>query len=235
MKRAIYVLFFWGACLTLLPVSGKAYLLSSNYVFKRMVQNYHSLQGIAVTQRVEAFGEDTVLPFASVDEKAEMHPFVPMRIWIGEKVITPQSDLPAELGANRFLIDAQRRYGFYKDVFLSHEVNLLKALLKRLGVNPCQERLKLLYPNIAYQVGNDLTGDSPEGIWIDKDRFIPLRMVGVLTGKQDGKFFKEEVDIRYGDYRLLQEKIWFPFDVKFFVNGKLSLRIKAFSATLTMY
>jgi len=235
MKRCIHihVFLFFGLFLFLIPVAGRGYLLSPSYVLKRMVQNYHSLQSVTVTQRVEVFGEDTAYPFASVDEKVEMHPLVPLKIWVGGKAVTLQTDIEAEFNFSRFLIDAQRRYGFYKDVFLSHELNLLKVLLKRLEIIPVQDRLRLVYPDIAYQIGNGLTGETPKGLWVDKKRYIPLRLVGILSGRQEGKPFQEDVDIRYGDYRLLQGGIWYPFDVKFFINGKLSLRIRAFSVSLT--
>lgn len=231
MKR--YTCFFFSLFLILIPASGNGYLLSPNYVIELMVKNYRSIQFVTVNQKVEAFGEDIRLPFASVDERVEMYPLIPIKIWVGGKAITPQTDLESDVNVNRFLIDAQHRYGFYKDVFLSHEVNLLKALLGRLGFSPIHDRLRLLYPAVAYQIGDDLAGGSIDGLWVDKDRFIPLRLVGALISWQEGKLFKESIDIRYGDYRLLKGHIWYPFDIKFFVNGRLFLRIKAISVSFT--
>ena len=233
MKRGGIFLLLLGGCLGLVPVAAGAYLLSPHYVLERLIQSYASLQAVTVNQRVEAYGEDTVLPFASVDEKVLMVPFSPLKIWIGGKPVTDLSDLPPELGVNRFLIEAQRRYGFYKDVFLIHEVNLMKALLEKLGVTTLQDRLALLYPEIAYWIGNGTTTGAPAGIWVDKDRFIPLRLAGTLTHQENGAPVTEHVEIRYGDYRLLKGKIWYPFEIKFFVNGALSLRIRATSVTLT--
>lgn len=234
MKRGIIFLLILGLTLGLFPVSVGAYLLSPHYVLERMVQSYASLQALTVTQRVEAYGEDTVIPFASLDEKVQMIPFSPLKIWIGDTPVSDANDLPPELGVNRFLIEAQHQYGFFKDVFLIHEVNLLKGLLQKLGVASLQEKLSLLYPNIAYWIGDDTAAAFPAGLWIDKDRFIPLRLAGTLSGQQNGAPFTENVEIQYGDYRLLKGKIWYPFDIKFFVNGALSLRIQASNVTLTL-
>jgi len=235
MKRGITSLLFSLLWLTVAAASAKAYLLSPRYVLKRMIKSYATVQAVTVSQRVEAFGEDAVLPFASLDEKVQMIPFSPMKIWIGEKPVSEETDLSPELGANRFLIEAQRRYGFYKDVFLIHEINLLKALLQKLGAPSFQEKLCLFYPHIAYWIGTRVTANFSAGIWIDKDRFIPLRLAGQLESRRNGTPVTEYVEIHYGDYRLLKGKIWYPFDIKFFVNGALSLRIKAFSVTLTTF
>ncbi len=231
MRRGIHIFLFLSFCFFIVPSRGGAYLLSPRFVLKKMVSNYASLQGLKVTQRLEAYGEDTMQPFASVDEKVEMHPLLPVKIWIGGQQIQPGSDLPPEMGADRYLIAAQRRYGFYKDVFLNHDVNLLKTLLERLGVTKFQDRLRLLYPRIAYQIGGDLLGGAPGGIWVDKDRFIPLRLAGVFSSWQNGKSFHETVDIRYESYRLVQGRAWLPSVVTFYVNGKLALRIRMFSVT----
>ncbi len=234
MKRRITFLFISLLWLIFSTASARAYLLSSRYVLERMIKSYASVQAVTVTQRVEAFGEDTVLPFTSLDEKVQMIPFSPLKIWIGEKLVSDDMGLSPELGANRFLVEAQRRYAFYKDVFLIHESNLLKTLLQKLGVSALQEKLRLLYPNITYWIGTRVTPSFSAGIWIDKDRFIPLRLAGCLENQRNGAPATENVEIHYGDYRLLKGKIWYPFDIKIFVNGALSLRIKAFSVTLTL-
>ncbi len=235
MKRINPLALFLGISLLLFPIHVRAYLLSPNFVLERMVRNYRSVQGITVTQRIDAFGEDTVIPFASLDERVEMFPFVSMKIWVRGKVISSGEKLPPELGASRFLIKEQRRFGFYKDVFLIHEVNLLKALLERLSVPSFHSRLSLMYPNIAYQIGASPEGEPPVGIWIDKQRFIPLKLVGRPANQPGSTTSNEKVKILYSDYRLLKNKIWFPFEIKFYVNGNLSLRIKVFSVTLTEY
>ncbi len=234
MKRKLLIPVFFVICLFTFTGVARAYLLSPVYVLKKMIANYRAIQGIAVTQTLEAYGEDTLQPFASLDEKVEMHPLVPMKIWVDGKLITRGSDLPPEMGANRFLIESQRRYGFYKDVFLNHDINLLKALLERLGVTALRDKLCLLYPLIAYQVGDiDENDASPAGIWIEKDRFIPLKLAGSLSGQQNGDPYRETIAIHYGAYRFIRGKIWFPFDITFYVNDKLALRIQAHTVTLT--
>ncbi len=235
MKRKDFVVVTAIFFTLLLCGSAGGYLLSPRYVMERMIQNYRALRSITAVQRVEAYGEEATYPFASVDEKVEILPFLPLKIWVEGKEITSDGKIDPEMNVNHFLIAAQRRYGFYKDVFMNHEMNLLKILLKRLGIVPVMARLRLVYPWIAYQIGAELTAENLRGLWIDKDRFIPLRLVGTLTKKEEGFPDREEVDVRYGDYRLLQEKMWYPFDVKFFVNGKLVMRIRVSSATLKTY
>ncbi len=239
MKRRACILVSAGIFLLALlgaPGSGGAYLLSPAFVLKKMVRNYRSLQSMTVNQRVEAYGEDTTYPFATVDEKVVLEPIVPMKIWVGGKAVSQDAGLDTKLDINPFLIEAQNRYGFYKDVFLNHQVNLVTSLLGRLGIVPAEDRLRLVYPDIAYQVGNALSEENLKGLWIDKDRFVPLRLVGVVTRqREDGTPVQETVDIRYEDYRLVQEHFWIPFDVKFFVDGKLSLRMRAQSVTLVTY
>gem|GEM_PF-2561094 len=238
MRRArcsIMWLVFFAFLLLWLPSLGESYLLSPSYILKRLVWAYSPLRSITVDQRVEAYGEDTAYPFDSIDEKVVMEPIVPVKIWVQGKAVTGESDIDPQLDINPYLIRVQHWYGFYKDVFLNHQVNLVMSLLGRLGVSPVETRLRLLYPDIAYQVGNELTEENIRGLWVDKERFIPLRLAGTLIGERDGKPFQELIDIRYGDYRLLNERFWYPFDIQIFVNGKLSLRIRASSVSLTTY
>jgi len=238
MKRArrsfIWPVFF-AFLLLLLPSRGEPYLLSPSYVLKRLVQIYGPLRSITVDQRVEAYGEDTTYPFASLDEKVVMEPIVPVKIWVQGKVITEESDIDPQLDINPYLIRAQRWYGFYKDVFLNHQVNLVMSLLGRLGISPLETRLRLFGTDIAYQVGNELSEENIRGLWVDKERFVPLRLVGTLIGERDGKPFQELIDIRYGAYRRLNERFWYPFDIQIFVDGKLALRIRAASVSLKTY
>jgi len=219
----------------LIPGLGRGYLLSPVYVLKKMVQNYRSLQTITVNQKVEVYGEDTTYPFAAAEEKAVLEPIVPMKIWVDGKALHAGVEIDPQLDINPFLIEAQRRYGFYKDVFLNHQVNLVTSLLGRLGIAPLEARLRLLNSDIAYQVGSNLTKENIKGIWVDKERFIPLRLAGTVAGQRDGKPFQEMVDIRYEDYRLISKRFWVPFDIMFFVDGKLSLRIRALSVSLATY
>ncbi len=232
MKRYVPIIVSFFLFLLFTPSLGDGYLLSPAYVLQRMVLNYRSLKLVKAVQRVEAYGEDIAYPFASVDERVEWHSFVPIKIWVGEKEVGPTlSDTP-ELNANHFLFMAQWRYGFYKDVFMNHEVNLINSLLGKLGIVPAMDRLRLLFPRIAYQIGDGLTHESLKGLWVDKDRFIPLRLVGVLKKEVNGVQTHEVVDIRYEDYRFLEDKIWYPFDIKFFIDHRLSIRIKTLSASL---
>ena len=217
------------------PREGRGYLLSPAYVLKRMIQNYRSVRSVTIHQRVEAYGEDPAFPVASVDEKVRLEPIVPLKIWVGGKSVPLEGNLDSGFDVNPYLIEAQRRYGFYKDVFLNHQLNLIISLLGRLGIAPVEDRLRLVYPDVAYQIGSELTHETLKGLWVDKERYIPLRLVGTLIGERNGVSNQETIDIRYEDYRQLNGRIWFPFDVKFFVDGKLALRMRAASVSLTTY
>ena len=235
-RRKVFVSLFVSAFLVLgIAGTGSCYLLSSGYVLKRMIQNYRSIRSMTFRQRIEAYGEDATFPFASVDEKVKLEPIVPMKIWIGGKLVLSGGEMAPEIDVNPYLLEAQRRYGFYKDVFLTHQVNLVTSLLERLGIAPVEDRLRLLYPDVAYQVGNELTHENLKGLWIDKDRFIPLRIVGTLTVDRNETPTQETIDIRYGDYRLVNERYWIPFDIRFYVEGKLSLRIRVVTVSVETY
>ena len=235
-RRGCFLLLGLAAALLLgLPGRGMGYLLSPAYVLKRMIGNYRLVRSVTINQQVEAYGEDPAFPIASVDEKVELEPIVPLKIWIGGKPVPPEGDLDPGLDINPYLIEAQRRYGFYKDVFLNHQLNLITSLLGRLGIAPVEDRLRLVYPNAAYQIGSELTHENLKGLWVEKERFIPLRLVGTLIGERNGASHQETIDIRYEDYRHLSGRIWFPHDVKFFINGKLALRMRAASVSLTTY
>ena len=226
MKRFFLLI---AGCLAVLfsvfPAWG--YLLSPGYLLKRMAGTYRSVVEISVVQRVEVYGEDQTLPFASVDEKVRMTPLAPVRIWVDGK------EVPADLEGGdiqevtRSVLKSQRRFAFFRDVFLIHEVYLLKIELEKLGIPFSTSRLALLDARVSWCLGGS-GREGDKGLWVDRDLFIPLKLACIL---KEGET-TEAVAIKYGDYRPVGHKRLYPFEIGIYVNSRLALRIKASRVTL---
>jgi len=192
-----------------------------------MAGTYRNVVEISVVQRVEVYGEDQTLPFASVDEKVRMIPLAPVRIWVGGKEVPVSLEGGGLQEVTRSVLKSQQRFAFFRDVFLIHEAYLLKIKLEKLGIPFAVSRLALFDTRVAWQLGAP-DRDDTRGLWMDRDLFIPLRLTCIL---REGET-TEAVAIKYGDYRPVGQKILYPFEIGIYVNGRLTLRIKASRVTL---
>jgi hypothetical protein len=226
LKRCILLAgIFLVGVFSVSPVWG--YFLAPGYLLKRMTETYRNVVEVSAVQRVEVYGEDATLPFASLDEKVTMTPLAPLRIWVDGKEIPNRLEGEGVPEVTRSVLKVQQRFEFYRDVFLIHEVYLLKIKLERMGIPFSTSRLALLESHVSWQLGASEKDDT-KGLWLDRDLFIPLRLTYVLKDNETS----EAVDIRYGDYRPVKDKLLYPFEIEIYVNGRLALRIKASQVTL---
>lgn len=121
----------------------------------------------------------------------------------------------------RVLEEPPRHEEIFPMLLFSNSPELLEELLKREQVNFSEVHLGRMEKHIAYVIGGPPGKPEAPQFWCDKDRFLPLRLVGLRSYQG----VVDLVDIRFLSYRQVAESIWLPSVIEFYRQDKLFLRL----------
>lgn len=102
----------------------------------------------------------------------------------------------------------------YMQLLVSNRKDRLVELLAGLGVNFQSVAFTRIEGAIAFRIGDE--GPDRPKILIEKERFLPL----LLIYRVRGVFGPENVAVRFGDYRELEQG-WFPFEISYSSGGEV--------------
>ena len=97
----------------------------------------------------------------------------------------------------------------------------LRNLLAREQVDSNQVRLGRMGRQIAYIIGGPAGQPGAPEFWCDKERFLPLRLVG----RRSYQGVADIVDIRFLSYEEVAKSIWLPATIEFYRQDQLFLRL----------
>ena len=106
-------------------------------------------------------------------------------------------------------------------LLFANSAEALRIFLAEEQVNFSQVRLSRMGNQIAYVIGGPPAQPGAPEFWCDKERFLPLRLVGRRS--QQGT--TDLVDIRFLSYQEVAKSVWLPRTIEFYRQDQLTLRL----------
>ena len=113
----------------------------------------------------------------------------------------------------------------HEDVFAillhANSPQILETLLVSEQVDLSQAHISRFDKRIAYVIGGPPGADNSPQFWCDKDKFLPLRLIGRRLYHN----VEDLVDIRFLSYQKVGESIYLPWVIEFYRQDTLFLRL----------
>ncbi|MBT8339550.1 MAG: hypothetical protein HKP58_01425 [Desulfatitalea sp.] len=209
--------------LILLPLTSQAYVLQGPHVLALMVSALAGVRDIKVTQKVtiedNALADhplvlDETLYYRFPDRfrsEARYESTHRIQVVAPEQCMTVLDDVRVDDHINRF--------DRYKDLLLYRDTALMHEMLLKYGIDVERTSLGRYNDHIVYVIGAQYPDDAVSQVWIDKERFLPLRWIDIAPGAPD-----DRVEFVYKDWRKL-DGTWYPMHIETYHNQQRVRRI----------
>lgn len=112
--------------------------------------------------------------------------------------------------------DRGGRFNRYKDLFLYNSRHLLHKTLYTHGVDVGVTSLGRLEDRVVFVIGAHYPDDSVSQLWVDKERFVPLRWINVVSS-ENTESEPERFDFVYRNWQNV-DGVWYPMQIDTFHN-----------------
>lgn len=133
-----------------------------------------------------------------------------------QRILVSTPDQVLTIVDNTIASQQEGRFDRYKDplLFLSHD--LLHGILSNHGVDIGVTSLGRWDDQLAWIIGAQYPDESHSQVWIDKERFFPLRWISILSGRLPS----QEPDRLEFVYRNWQKQggVWYPHLIETYHN-----------------
>jgi len=120
--------------------------------------------------------------------------------------------------------EQEGRFDRYKDLLLYNSRQLLHKMLYTHGVDVGITSLGRMDDHIVWVVGANYPDVSVSQVWVDKERFVPLRWINVFPSENaDGG--SDRVEFVYSNWQNL-DGVWYPMQIETYHNGKPVRRVR---------
>jgi hypothetical protein len=113
-------------------------------------------------------------------------------------------------------------FDLYQRLLRSRTRPRLIRTLNQMGVETAISSLGRLEERVVFVLGARYPDESVSQLAIDKETFLPARLLLVDGNAEDGG---RRLEIVYENWQKVQSG-WFPFQVQFYVNGRLAREIR---------
>ena len=113
-------------------------------------------------------------------------------------------------------------FDLYQQLLRSRTRPRLMRTLNRLGVETAISSLGRFEETVVFVIGARYPDESVSQLAIDKETFLPIRLLLVDRGEADAE---RHLEILYRNWQKAQSG-WFPFQVVFSINGRLAREIR---------
>jgi hypothetical protein len=187
---------FFVICIALI-VNGNCYgyIMPAEQLLDFMADNFSNFETMIIVQSTLQTGAES--------EKIFM-----------EQIQLKSPDLFELKSLDRMAGRAGLPYMAYRQLLMANTRTRLEQLLSMMGINLEAVSLTRVDGVIAYQIG--LKGDQIPKLLIEKERFLPLKLVYRMAGDTT----EEVVTVRFQDYRK-EGKGWFPFQISYSVDNRI--------------
>ena len=116
--------------------------------------------------------------------------------------------------------DRQAHYDQYKDLLLYNSAYLLqKTLYNHVGISS----LGRIGDQVVFVIGARYPDESVSQVWVDQERFVPLRWLNVQQGREAEP--EDRWDFLYSQWQKV-DGAYYPFKIETFHNQQLIRRIE---------
>ena len=210
----------------LLP-SADAYVLEGPHVLDLMVKRLSGAKTLRVMQNVEIQDEDIARqPITLSETLSYIYPdrFRSDAWYQGtNRIFIASHDQFMTIIDERVTSSKEGRFDRYKDPLLHQtRFTILKSLLAS-GIDVGITTLGKTEEYTAFVVGAQYPDDSVSQLWVDKEHFLPMRLIFVEKGDGDKT---ERLEFVYRNWQPF-EKIWYPMLIETYHNDVLVRRTRA--------
>lgn len=123
---------------------------------------------------------------------------------------------------NQIISEQETLLDLYKDILLLRDRELIFKKLELAGIDMLSSGLGRFKGKLSFILGASNNDFSKSQLWVDKETFLPSRLIIV---KDSGK-----LEIQYSEWKRIS-RTWYPRRIEFFVNDVISriIRVKKFS------
>lgn len=220
LKGLIGVAVIWWTAMDVPPANG--YVLKGPHVLELMARTLSGLKTLRVEQQVII--DDPDISDQPIELRETLRFIFPDRF---------RSDLQHEdthrihvvsrgqvltVIDGKISVNRESRYDHYKDLLLHRSRKMFSKILYKHGVDVGITSLGRLNDQIVFVIGANYPDASLSQIWVDKERFLPLRWLNILPGSDDPSDV-EHLDFIYGNWQKL-DGVWYPMQIETFYNQR---------------
>ncbi len=125
---------------------------------------------------------------------------------------------------NKIVRNPEGRFDRYRDLLLYNSPNLLHKTLSIQGVDVGISSLGRLGDKVVYVIGAHYPDESVSQVWVDREKFVPLRWVTVRAGG-DPTQNVDRWEFIYAGWQKV-DGLFYPFRIETFHNGRRIRRIR---------
>jgi hypothetical protein len=217
-----------------LALQSSAYMLEGPHVLDLMVAKMAGTKTLRVFQKVEI--EDPVVVQQTVQLNETLSYIFPERFRSDAWFEGTNRIFVTSFGRTLTVIDGkvsdfeEGRFDRYKDPLLYQtRYAMLKALLKS-GVDVGVTTLGQADKNPAFVIGAQYPDISVSQLWIDKERFLPIRFIII---DKDASSSAQRLEFVYLNWQSF-EKCWYPMLIETYHNKELIRRVQARNVMLNL-
>ena len=221
---ALIVLFY------AIPVA-RGYVLPGPYLVDMLARHLDTTQTLLVEQRQLLFG---VLQNGQEQEIAETLRYrFPLSLRsdistaVAQRVYIQQGDRHVTVLDGRAVNSAANRLDFYRDLLLARSRTHLRNRLTAAGIDIELSSLGHDGSQVVYVLGASFPDMTPAQLWVDKQRFLPVRWILYPTNAAAGV---QQVEFRYLSWERLEGQLWYPKRVECYQDRVLVREIIVKSA-----
>jgi outer membrane lipoprotein-sorting protein len=215
------IFWLWAA-----PVNG--YVLKGPHVLDMMVRKLAGAQTLQVDQQVVIL--DAAISDQPIELTETLNYVFPDRFRSEIKHENSHRIQVLSQGQALTIVDDiitgehEGRFDRYKDLLLYNSRQLLQKVLYTHGVDVGTTSLGRMDDRIVYVIGADYPNASTSQVWVDKERFVPLRWINVIA-PADASTEPERFEFIYRNWQNL-DGVWYPMLIETYHNRLLVRRIQ---------
>lgn len=204
----------------------EAYVLQGAHVLDLMIGRLGRVRGLEIHQQVtlydDRFSEGGTAVLKEIARYRPPHAFRSDTTSDRINRIHLQSDRSALTVLDGRLSDtSETPYDRYKDLLLVRDRKLLEKQLARLGVDVTVSSLGRFEDRIAFVIGARYPDDTRSQVWIDKERFTPLRWLMRRPDDPPGS----GLEVQYRNWAK-NGSIQHPMQITFIRDGRIVREIR---------
>jgi hypothetical protein len=220
------------ACLLLsaaAPGKGSAYVLDGRYVLELMLEHMALPAELQVVQSVTLFDSRFEGGRLAVTQRVSYKRPGRFRSEIRgsglERIYVASNEESLTILDGRIVSQKSDILDRYKDLFCLRQRKELVDHLRYLGLDPAVESYGRNGKSVVYVIGAVYPAKRPPQLWVDKERFLPVRW---LLPEASGAGGESRVAFHYEDWRRLDGG-QYPGVIKVYHGGELIRKMEALS------
>ncbi|HOO91179.1 MAG TPA: hypothetical protein PLA74_10195 [Syntrophales bacterium] len=223
MKRpALHIVLFLVISLGLIH-TGFAYIPSAEQILRPFQNLYNGLHTVKIDMKTVLYSRN-LLDETDITEVSEQILIKRGGIFrsersfpYGDNILIQDEKTALNLGVETSNAGARRIDTVFPTLFFQTSVNNLLNALSALGVDTGTVRIDRMDGKTVFIAGKDFVEEPGSLLWIERERALPLRFVGIGMSGEERIVLRAE----YRNYRQVSKRFWFPERIEYYRDDVL--------------